>query len=428
MAIGEYKSGPDQPPEITQTDVREQMQSVNAGEYKKYTEQTVDAKLGDPGFFNFVQTTNEIKNGEDATIDTYLEGADFDKLASLAEQYDRDVKPMIDKFQNFLSSEMLGKMKLIKGENQGKAKEAIEAFLGKKAAEDPEGFVSKYTDLFKNYEEKKAKSDALTKELKGRFATADSGKLTQMAAENNIAAEILSKTAKENETTLKDSRGKISKRWFNGLGRLKNTVTSFGKERRSGAEIEEDQAFDAVQNDLNKKIEGLKQGSIDMTKGVKDKAQLDGEIDSIRDEIMADLKGSEELRAITLEAAQAAILLSNGEFNVNDAASTLGEIGDMWSGSFDAQDDMKMEKMLTEVYRKEIQSAAESKEKAINPSKMEQFDTFLASNVSNEQAKQIMKDLIEEALQDPGLDKKSPKAAQLALMRRKANNFDIAAA
>lgn len=428
MAIGEYKSGPDQPQEVTQTDVREKMQDVNAGEYKKYTEQTVDAKLGDPGFFNFVQTTNEIKNGEDATIDAYLEGADFDKLAALAEQYDRDVKPMIDKFQNFLSSEMLGKMKVVKGEHLGKAKEAIEAFLGKKAAADPEGFVSKYTDLFDYYEEKQKAADTLTKELKSHFKTADSGQLTQMAAENKIASEILGKTAKENEATLKTSRSKISKRWFNGLGRLKNTITSFGKERRSGAEQEEDQAFDAVQVDLKKRIEGLSQASIDMTKGIKDKAELDSEIETIRDEIMGDLKGSEELRAITLEAANSAILFSNGEFDINDAASTIGEIGNSWADSFDDHDKFTMELMLTEVYRKEIQSAAESKEKAINPSKMAQFDSFLASNVGNDQAKQIMKDLIEEALNDPALDKKSPKAAQLALMRRKAKNLDTAAA
>jgi hypothetical protein len=414
--------------DIPEADVSEKIKDTNPEGAKLYNQAIVEQKLGDPGFFSYISKKAEVKGREmkDYVADP---GNDADILKD-AEQYDTVVKPTLEKLKKFLANEFVSKLKIIQGDSLNQANAAIESHLGEKAATEAD-FAEKYSKMIDDFDKLESDAKKIDQELKTKYKL-NSDELTQeglaeTAAAWQLQAEKGADVKTANETSFNDANTKIAGQKGNNWGRFKNTIRSFGRNKMSDAEMAEKEKYDATQKQLDTKIDDLQKASADIATKATEKAALTDSIDTTRKDIIDNLKDLDKLRDMLMKIAKDAIIKGPSAkkdkvFNTDDAASTLDEMGDVWSGT-DAKFDAQMQSMAKEVYKREVtQSADLGKDaRAINSTKMGQFNDFLARNISNPAAKQMMESVIDDAIKAiPVAEKNSPKAAQLALMLRRS--------
>jgi hypothetical protein len=310
-------------------------------------------------------------------------------------------------------------MKILKGENLTNAKDAIEGFIGKKAALDDK-FVDKFSDLVDEYDTQSAKAQELSTYLKVKYRTNESGKLAKIAAESEVMAQSGADQHWDNEHEHMSSRSKIANQKGNGWSRFKNRLKSLGRDNRSDAEQAEDSSYMVHQDKLNRSIDSLREASNDIGSRLEEKEEIDSEIGKIRDQLLASLGEMGDLKETLAEISMNAIIMEEN-YNTNDAAESLKTMGEVWGEGQDADMDERMSEMLAEVYKREVGDAAAVKsETSINSSRMEKFNSFVQNNISNPMAKRIMTEVIQSSIDALTPDgKKSPRGAQLALMKRK---------
>ena len=429
MVEGKY-SGTIPNVDIPEADVSEKIEQTNPEGAKLYNQAIVEQKLGDPGFFAYVSKKAEVKSLDmkDYVADP---GNDADILKD-AEQYDTVVKPTLEKFKKFLANEFVSKLKIIQGDSLKDANAAIESHLGEKAATEAD-FAEKYSKMIDDFDKFESDAKKIDQELKTKYKL-NSDELTQEGlAETSAAWQLQAEKGADvktaNETSFNDANTKIAGQKGNNWGRFKNTIRSFGRNKMSDAEMAEKEKYDATQKQLDTKIEDLQKASADIATKATEKAALTDSISTTRKGIIDNLKDLDKLRDMLMKIAKDAIIKGTGTkakdkvFNTDDAASTLDEMGDVWGGMANAKFDAQMQSMAKEVYKREVtQSADLGKDaRAINSTKMGQFNDFLARNISNPAAKQMMESVIDEAIKAiPVAEQNSPKAAQLALMLRRS--------
>ncbi len=426
MVEGKYSVDVPSAQSLPEADVRQEMGNISTENANLYDQANVEAKLGDPGFFAYVQARAQKEKSLD--MNAYLAGAgNITEIASWAENYDTKIKPALDKFKKFLSDEFVGKLKIIQGDNLKEASDAIESHLGKKAATDPD-FAEKYMKLIDDFNKFTDDAKKIDQELKSKYKLKDhqltQEGLTETAAAWQLQADKGADVRTGNETAYTDAKDKIGKERFNGWGRFKNTLRSFGRQRLSDGELAEKQQYELSQKKLDERIKGLAEASKDIAVKATEKATLTEQIGVTRKEILDNLEDFDTLRDTLLKIAKDAIIKGPGKkakdkvFDTDDAASTLDEMGDVWGGS-DPAFDAEMQKMMTEVYKREVTSSADlgKDARAISTTKMGQFNNFLHANISNKAARDMMESVIQAELTAiPVAEKSSPRAAQLTLM------------
>lgn len=433
MAVGSYSGEIPKAADIPEADVRAEMDKTSPENATLYDQGRVEQMLGDPGFFAYAQ-----KKAEPMAMNDFLAQPGSDtEIIDHAKNYDTVVRPTLDKFKKFISDEFVGKLKIIQGDDLKKANEAIESHLGEKAATESD-FAEKYGKMIDDFNKLQADASTIDKELKTKYSLKGDELtpegLTSTAAAWKLQSEKGGEVRTDNETAFTDANTKIAGQRGNSWGRFKNNIRSFGRNKMSDAEMAEKDKYDGVQKKLDKKIEGLSKASTEIATKATEKATLTAEISSTRKGILDNLKDLDGLRNTLMKIAQDAILRGPGKkakdkvFNTDDAASTLDEMGDIWSGT-DAKFDIQMQSMTKEVYTREVTESADlgKDAKSVNPTKMKQFNDFLARNISNPQAKKMMDSVIEDKIKlIPVKEKSLPKSAQLALMLRRSQNAKTA--
>jgi len=384
----------------------------------------LEQKLAEKPFFAFVQKIAEKQNVD---IQKYLTDNTPEKVLQLAERYDKVVRPTVDRFKKFAGDQFLGKMKALPPEAIAKAGESIEAFMSQEAAQEAvkgaanlESFSAKYSALLDQYEHLANMAGQLNRELSAKYGTTNKGELSAIKAQ----AELMSASAKtqgvENTTIHAGERTKIAQRRLNSVARFFKTIRTLGKERRSDAEIAEDEKFSDAQEPLQTKITSFEEASLDIGLKIPAREDYDKQIGDVREQILAGLSDANKLRDILLEATMDVV--TSGKYNIEDAASSVNELGDEWGDQNDAEFNDYIKQMIEQTYQAAVKRGVEATTENINPNKIEEFNRFVVDNVRSNESKQLITDTVQQSI-DAESDKRSPKVAQLTLMLNRVNNL-----
>ncbi len=405
----------------SETDLRSEMSKISKEDAVEYTQDFVDEKLSDAGFYGYVQGAAEGVDGSGESIQDFLDSKTPEEIARMAEQYETDVKPVIVRIETFLGTEFLNKVSVLDPKGKKSATESVSSYLGKKAGSDPKAFLDEYPPLIAKYDELDAQSKAAKERLQKNYRSSDSQELTQRGANYSLEAQRGETVIEANKQEHKDKRRGIGRQFLNIYRKVKNFLSwNFkGKpEFRSPAEIEEDEAYDRSQEPLTLEVDHLR-GLTENIKGdLAKKVEIDDKIATVREQLIQVLSDSDEIREAMQKATEAALANSKG-YDVNKAAESLDAIAEVWDDGNNPSLDGEMLKMLETVYKKEIEdSVPDSKAKNIDKAKMEAFDKFLKANMNSAQARETMERVIDEQI--AALDEaaaRSPKGAQLARMK-----------
>lgn len=115
-------------------------------------------------------------------------------------------------------------------------------------------------------------------------------------------------------------------------------------------------------------------------------------------------------------------VVTSGKYNIEDAASSVNELGEEWGDQNDAEFNEYVKQMMEQTYQAAIARSAEAATERIDPSRIEEFNRFVVDNVRSNESKQLIVDTIQQSI-DAESDKRSPKVAQLTLMLNRVNNL-----
>jgi hypothetical protein len=423
--IGEYKDSVPDDETVNDKDLRAGMETVSRSDTESYRQEQIEAKMADPGFFSFASARAEADGGN---VTEYVADTGAEIIVQLAEQYDAKVKPIVAKFVDFSGKEFFNKIKLLQGKDRVQAEGAILSHLGKEAAKDIDAFNQKYTELFNRFEQRTAEIKQLRGKLEQKYGTSKNSDLVKIAGEQEAWA-----TKHESAQDDNDKMGAMAKQHLNSgkmqrfakglrsrLRQLPGMARIISEDTRG--ERAEDAARDENNEKLDEEITKLRARSAEIKSDLATKNGLEADIDVTRRDIFGELESLDELRDVLMKATESALTSADG-FDADSAAQSLDAMNGVWREGLDDTADATMKGMLKIVYERVVEeSTPEDSARAINPSKMKEFNRFVSANISNPSAIKAMKEVIDEKIPRGSKSAdimRTPKGAQLALMRRR---------
>lgn len=397
-------------------------------------QQTLEQKLAEKGFFEYVTITAEHQG---RTIDELIDQETPENMLKLAEEYETKVLPTIKELKIFFNEELIKKLSLIKGEKLKEANQSIEAFLSRQAIEEPAAF-QKHSENLKAFKDNLDMAAQLESELQryGRNQAEWEAKRETLAGYANQAEDLKDENEKNYrsaESKLEGQRSSTQSGVRNKVSSFINRIKSFGKDGRSNNEVALDQGlqservqYEAGQKSLDDKIDELKEHIDVINQGIVTKEAFDKSAENAENELLSALGPMKELRDVLLNAVKEEMQKTN--YNARSTTETLGNVNEYWQNPSDGEDDLDFQNVKNEMMQnldqtisKEITEQANSAEKSINPTKLQEFSKFLSQSVKNEEVRRIVLDCLDVQISIKKSSGNQSKLAHLGLMRKRAD-------
>lgn len=395
----------------------------------------IQERLGnEPAFYAYFAEMAGDKN-----VAKYIaENQTPEEMIKSVELFDTKIKPIVERTSAFLDDQFFKKMKLFRGSDALKnARDSVESYLGKEAAENSEAFVGKYTDLFDQYDKLNEQADKLEDYLMETYGTTDYAEINEQVAElNQHTAEIKEGIRATGEQYRKETKELRNNGWNKLKMKLISKLQPSEEAReRASAQLEGgDQAqYRAVTREEvkaekkhNAYLETAR-AEIDQLQKVKKEININvgqyedtlSKLDSKRQEIINSIPQLGDLKKLLNEQAKD-IIAGKEDYNIDDASDSLKEINNLnYEGENKGQIEKEMKEMLKEVYRRQIKESSEAKELTIDSGKVRKFQKFLEKVGGDSQSLEVLTEVLDEEIRNISeADKKSPKAAQLGIMKK----------
>lgn len=383
-----------------------------------------EKRLSDPAFFEYAKT-KAIHEGRD--INELVK--DSSEIQDLAEEYETKVVPTIKKFKEFFKGEFFSQFKIVAKETLADASEKAESFLARQAILAPDKF-EKYQEKFEEHERLSGLAEQLRKETQKDYKTTETADLVAKKEtwEEGMkkGGEVLDTNKDSLDTTLKTMAGKpwFSRQGFaNRLTSFRNRALTLGKEQRSDAEIAEQSAHDTAKTTVQKKIDTFKGSADFIASRIDAKEKYETEISQIRDELMSSIDAAGDVREALMKGLKESMARGK-KYDAGQAGEAYGAVEEQWSepGKFGTQKQYdvfhkQVIDNLEKVYAKVIDEQVNSVDKAVNPSKLQEFGKFIDESVTSKETQVLAVTVLQNAIGKAVVN--SPQAAHLSLMMKR---------
>jgi hypothetical protein len=371
----------------------------------------VNKKLGNQEFVKFLEDLSQ-RRGE--AIEDYND----DEILQNFETFNK-MKEASKEISNLYKTEIFDQLGLTK-EVLADATKCIEKYLAEQAADDPAA-IERYVAEIKRYHENQRTITEMEVELQ-RIGERD-GLL-------RIKAELQQKQAETDHDWVNSGTelGKIKDSAWNTAKKCANWV--FRRGFRSKAEDAATAAHDPnvkKKKEIEEKLEAIDTKIQAYDQAVIQKNQISTEIDAMKATYLQALEPMEEIRQLMLVAAKKKI-----EENLNKTDATLKDInkaaeleglyrgnehlGDTFEDDDEAEQyETMIQEKMKEIITAEVKQSVDRVD-AGKMNKIDKFGDFLNKMIKTEEAREMVKDALEETLDSLKLD--PAKAAQRLFISR----------